>query len=364
MSLRTKTLVLSLLASSLTMAYAENPATSGTPAPARTNPDMSVNALFLGRMSNKGQAPTAEASNGFHLQEVELRFTSNIDTYFRGEAVIAIEKEPGQGFEIVPEEAYAETLSIPSLTFRVGKFKAFWGKHNQLHTHASPFIDAPLSQTEVLGEEGINEVGLAAAILLPTPWYFELVPQIFSTENDVLFNSRADGTNLDANNFGYLFFAKNLFDLSDSTTFELDLGYGFGENAYADTTTLMNAAITLKWRPTDHSTAQSFSLTSEFNRRQISGATADSMVGALSNWVQYQLAQRWWVQARYEMLNFPAPDAGKTTKTSALLGYVPTEYSALRLQYDLVNEAAEALNEHRVTLQLNVSLGTHPAHTY
>ena len=86
-------------------------------------------------------------------------------------------------------------------------------------------------------------------------------------------------------------------------------------------------------------------------------------VGGWSSWVQFQLQKKWWLQARLE--NLDQVTLGNTqTKSSLLIGFVPTEYSALRLQYDH-SEVPSALEaEQRITLQLNVSMGAHPAHSY
>ena len=50
-------------------------------------------------------------------------------------------------------------------------------------------------------------------------------------------------------------------------------------------------------------------------------------------------------------------------KQSLLLAYVPSEFSALRLQYDHRNNGMRA-DEHKILLQLNFTIGAHPAHAY
>ena len=57
------------------------------------------------------------------------------------------------------------------------------GKHNQLHTHAFPFILAPLINLNLLGDEGLSDVGFSTAILLPaTSWFSELTLQYIRGE--------------------------------------------------------------------------------------------------------------------------------------------------------------------------------------
>ena len=325
--------------------------------PSGANPAISVNVLMLGRGGNKGNDAASESPNGFQFQEVETRFTSNIDAYFRGNVILAVEKE-GDEFHVEPEEVFIDTLSLPSLTLKAGKFYASLGRHNGLQTHAFPFVDQPITNEYILGEEGLNETGLSVSYLAPTPWYLELVAQGFSATNETLFNSPTQ------DDMAGVLFVKNLWDLSDSSTFEFDLGYGNGKNSFAGVTHIYSASATFKWRPVERSTSRSFSWTAEFLQSQRENAPVDPRVGGVSTWVQWQFARRWWLQGRGEYLGLPKPDDGITKKYSALVGFVPTEYSALRLQYDNIDADGEERPENRVSIQLNVSLGAHPAHSY
>jgi len=320
----------------------------------KTNPALSINALFLGRANSKGQSVTSEATSGFQVQEIEARYTSNIDSYFRGDIVLAIEKEPGEDFALEPEEAFVETLSVPSVTIRAGKFYTLFGRHNYLHTHNFPFIDAPLVNERLLGEEGLNQVGVAAAVLLPTSWYSEFIFQGLSAGSEIF---RTDSANALVGVYQY----KNLWDLSDYSTLEFILGYGHGENDFSATTTLYDAAAIFKWRRSKES---SFSLTAEYMGVNQNGAPSNSQQSGFVVWSQYQFNNRYWIQARADYVGNEGAGVAADRKYSALVGYIPTEYSAIRLQYDYLNEGAEDAIEHRLALQLNVSLGTHPAHSY
>lgn len=322
--------------------------------PSRTNPALSVNGLFLGRINNKGKDITSEAPSGFHIQEVEMRFSSNIDAYFRGEVTLALEKEPGEEFALEPEEVYVETLSLPSITLRAGKFYALLGKHNHLHTHSFPFIDPPFANENILGEEGLNQVGVAGAILLPTSWYSEITLQGFSAGNSLF---RTDSSNALVG----VYQLKNLWDLTDVSTLELTFGFGHGGNDFDRNTVLYDASTTYKYR---ESKVSSLSFTAEYLGANQNGASSDERKGGVGIWTQYQFATRYLLGGRIDYLGLPKMDAGVGRKYSALIGYLPSEYSALKAQYDHLQEPGEEETEHRVTLQLNVSLGTHPAHNY
>ena len=127
--------------------------------------------LCWGERGNKGSSADSENPNGFQFQELEIRFTSNIDSYFRGDVFFAFEQEDGE-FIAEPEEVFVETLSLPSFTIKAGKFYALLGRHNHLHTHSFPFIDKPLTNKTLLGEEGLNEMGLSVSYLVPVSLVF------------------------------------------------------------------------------------------------------------------------------------------------------------------------------------------------
>ena len=327
----------------------------------KANPDISLNGLFTYRTSDQGNDPSKEATNGFDIQEIELRLTSNIDTRLRGDVVLAMEKENGE-FAIEPEEAFVETLDLPWVTVRAGKFFAFWGRHNQLHTHAFPFVDAALSREAILGEEGLNETGVAVSYLAPTPWYMELVIQGLNGDNTNVFGSNAQ------DDIAGVYYLKNLWELTDQSTLELDLGYGSGSDINNDRNHIYNATLMYKWRPTEKAKTTSFAWTTEYTLAERvfdENGAAQGRKAALSSWIQYQFSTVWWLQARTEFVDFvDNAAADKTKKNSLLVGYVPSEFSALRLQYDQIDESGSTEKENRVTLQLNVSIGAHPAHKY
>jgi hypothetical protein len=322
------------------------------------NPAISVNGLFLGTYVNEGRNDSSrEVKTGLEIQEVELRFTANIDSYLHGDLTIAFE-----GDEVEIEEIIASLLVTNNLSLRVGKFFTPFGKHNLLHTHAFPFIDAPLINEEILGEEGINEVGIGAALLLPTPWFSE-VDLLFLEGENPLFDSALN------DDFLYLAHWKNLLDLSDELTAELGGSFAYGRNDLVsgpyNSTTLAGADLTFKWKPSGRELYRTLIWQTEFIH-----SSRDVVKQGIYTLLQYQFARRWWVQGRYDFFNIPRNAAGggsevaeEKNRYSALLSFAPSEFSALRLQYNFLDQSL-ADNEHQVLLQLNFTFGSHPAHAY
>ena len=320
------------------------------------NPDISVNSLFLYQSSDINKE-----EDGMGIQEIELQFSSNVDSYFAAKALFAIENEDGE-YEFAPEEVYIETTSIPHFTIRIGKSKVPFGKHNELHTHTFPFINAPLVHEELLGEEGLNEVGLILSGLIPLPWFSEFSLGHFEGENEDLFNSENSS---DKVLFGRV---KNLLELSSSTTLELGASAARGKNADGLDTTLYGAHANFKWRPVKGGKYRSFELAGEFLSRDIESKEddEDNELSGTVAYLKYQLSQRWFAQYRYDHLGLDDSETvGVDQRHTALMAFSPSEFSSLRLQYETIsNNNKEEDNEKRISFQFNISMGAHPAHAY
>lgn len=334
------------------------------------NPDIGINTLFLYQNSSRGNDANVENPNGLAVQEAELQFSADVDPYWRFVSLFALHQEyddsttpPERESVFEAEEVFAESLDLPYVTLKIGKFKTAFGKHNMLHTHAFPFIDEPLANQYLLGHEGLNDVGLSASVLFPSTWFSELTLQAISGRSEGLdyFNSSA------ANSTVALAHLKNLWDISDDLTFELGLSGANGKNIDEEKTTLAGADLTFKWRANEsHSASWS---TEILQRKQNRIAYTENGEG-FATWIQYQFARRWWLQVRGEELTFKEQDPSlteplpeKQKKQSLLLGYIPSEFSGIRFQYDQLKDGA-AEDEKRVLVQFNYSIGAHPAHTY
>lgn len=331
------------------------------------NPDLSVNFLGLAQSgtSYSNDRTVANSHNGLQLQEAELQFLSDVDPYFRASALLSISQQDGKtDFGIDPEEVYLETISLPYVTIRAGKFKMALGKHNQLHTHAFPFIDAPLISQRLLGSEGLNENAVSAAGLFPLPWFSELTVQGFSLANSSVFGTYNSG------DVGALAHLKNLWDLNDDTTMELGFSGTTGKNQFNQAASVLASDLTFKWRPAEGGKYHALIWSTEYlygQRPWQVDANGNSVrnLGGMASWLQYQFAERWWVQTRYEYVGTQRSAAlPVATKESMLLALLPSEFSGLRLQYDYIQDRARTRNDHTIAFQYNVTIGAHPAHAY
>jgi hypothetical protein len=346
------------------------------------NPDISFNALMLYKTGSRTNTIKAEEPNGFSLQEAELALYSEVDPYTRLFAVLTIGQEatakaaPETGFnreyKIEPEELYFETTALTGVTIKGGKIKAALGKENQIHTHAWAFIDQSAFLSSLLGGEGLNEFGLSASALIPVSWFSEFTLQALYPHNDdseALFNSPRANIPVSVERL------KNMWDLNDKTTFEVNLSaaQGVGQSTdvantplyQANNINLYGSDITLKWRE-DKSRALIW--TTEYLQSHHGTFEGNKHNYGVTSYLLFQLTERWWLGARAEYVETKVVDSAVATfehlkKYSAIASFNPSEFSSFRLQVDQMNDKL-ATPERRALLQMNFTIGAHPAHAY
>ena len=350
----------------------------------KSNPNISVNLLLLGKKTFSGEESESDSSSqkaphdhireGLSIQEVEFYFQSNIDPFWSGTISFGIfptahggDETTGNNllsfspstakalnlnaqspaFEMELEEAYIESLFIPSFTVKSGLFYATLGRHNSLHTHHYPFIDTPLANKKIFeGDHGFRETGLSLAYLSPLPWYSEIIGQAFYTYEDK------------KNPLSGLLFFKNLWDLYDNSTLEFNISYANQLNNFEH---LFNSALVLKWRALS-SNSQSLSWTTE-TILATQKESVKNIIGAHS-YIQWQFLKNWHLQFRADALMPEGWNRDRERqKYSTLLSFAPTEYSALRLQGD-IEKSEQGKWSYGLSIQTNMSLGAHPAHLY
>src|SRR5689334_12392191 len=134
------------------------------------NPSIGMNALFSGTAAHNLNQPY-----GLHFDEAEISLLSVVDPYWTLTSNIVF---LGDG-SVDPEEVWVRNTSIPSIQLKLGKIRGTFGKHGMLHTHAFPFIQAPVIMANTIGEEGFKDAGAEAAWLTPLAWYSELTGGVY-----------------------------------------------------------------------------------------------------------------------------------------------------------------------------------------
>lgn len=354
------------------------------------NPDISVIPRFRIESNDGSQLPARREFSrpDFTLEEFELAIQSYLNPYARADIFIT---KPGLGdVPVEIEEAYATFLrGLPlDLNVRVGKYLAEYGKLNSLHPHAWPFLTKPLSLTRFLGDEGINDLGLSASVLIPTGdvLYTKLTVDVLQGSSIALINPNAPhltgGAGLVDTVSGQLYYANSarlmtFLSVSDNGDLEIGLSGLTGiHDPYAKLRFYYsNLDFKYKWKPDSY---RSLILQGEalLNSRTISegpdpkGQTIlnDITTGGLYIYGDYQFEKIFSIGARYDWAQSPYSKDDRAQGVSIFFGFYPVEETtAFRLQYQHTASDAPGtptLAVNTITLQFMFSMGPHKAHPF
>ena len=330
------------------------------------NPAIGMNALFTGQA-----APTLNEPYGLHFDQADLSFISVVDPHWTLNANITFVRDG----TVDPEEIWVRNTNLPAVQLKLGKLRATFGRHGLLHTHAFPFVQAPIVMPNTIGEEGFKASGLEAAWLTPLPWYAELTGGVYEAlpadaENPLDFgSSRHD-------NVPYLGHFKNQLDLNDETTAELGFSTLQGRGSDGHRHGSYGGDLTFRNVPARNSNRRGWILQGEYLQK---GSVAGS------DWIreqdggygsfQYRLSQVWWLgvrgeHARNSFTDFVVDEAGvgipaHVTRGSVNVAWTPSEFSYVRLEYSH-GKADRGVHptDDRIMIQMSYTIGYHPAHAY
>jgi hypothetical protein len=333
-----------------------------------SNPSIGFNALFLTQAARDLDEPY-----GPQFQESEISLLSVVDPYWSLWANITFTPE-----EVDPEEVYATTTAIPSIHLKIGKIRAAFGKHALLHTHAFPFVQAPVIVANAVGEEGFGDAGFEAAWLTPVPWYCELTGGAYrAIEADE--EHPLDFGSADHGNVPYLGHLKNVFDLTDETTMELGASGLAGKGADGLTHAALGGDLTFRNVPSRASNRRGWILQGEYIEK--GSRPGDAYRREQHGWYasfQYRWAQILWTGLRAEEASDSFTDVltdpstgegvpGRVRRASVNVAWTPSEFSFVRLEYSYASvedAVGGSLTDRRLMLQMSCTIGYHPAHAY
>jgi hypothetical protein len=324
------------------------------------NPDTAVIGDFLAASGSNKVNP----SPAMEMHETEVSFQAIVDPYARADFFLSFGQE---GVEL--EEGYITFPALPGgLLGKVGKMRAAYGKVNTLHNHVLPWIDRPIMTNNLVGgEEGIDDAGFSGARLIPNPWIFlEATGQVYRGDSDDVFRSTKRG------DLAYVGHLRGYQDITQNTNVDIGVSYARGHNASGIVTGfdigrfktwLLGTDFTVRWRPLQRSIYRSFVGMSEFtwSRRGQPDGTQRALGYYFSG--TYQFARRWYAGFRYDHSG-QADNASLVDKgQSALVTYLPSEFSQLRGQYRRTQYAVgPTANE--FLMQLLFAIGAHGAHPF
>ena len=320
------------------------------------NPEVSV----IGDVVYSTDENDGEGDNDFNLREVEIAFGASVDTYARGDIIVAIENEDGET-EVVIEEGYLTLLETPleNLQGRFGKFRPFFGKANRMHLHQLPWVDYPLVVQNFLGEEGFSEAGASINYLLPLPGdvFSEATFEIFNNNDALVLGAGEEGDTV------YLGHWKNFVEVTDDTSVELggsymtsDNGNGGGSNTFVSGVDLtLNTELFDGLRTTSHTEAL-------FSKAEVPGDGDVDAWGMFTS-LEQQVTDRWWAFGRYDFSEAPDDSSVQTHAYSAGVTFAQSEYVFWRAMFTHTdNEMSD--DDNTLWLQMDFSIGPHKPHDY
>ena len=337
---------------------------------------------------------------GFNLNYAEVVMESTIDPYLDMMGVFHLSQS---SFEI--EELYATSRGLPyNTSIKVGKFFSNFGRLNSKHHHVWDFADQPLINNALLGEHGINEVGIALNWLAPTDFYLDIGVELLKGENANSFGDEAieltedvvvEGADAPNLKVAYIKMATDIGD----TALLAGLSYAEGESrmnhlddesahAFSGDSTLYGADITLKMPFDSYS---DLTWTTEYIKREMDGdklipnasrdawgqeVALDKKQSGFYSSLLYKIDSNWRVGLRYDdILENSIIADKKDTNTpddmnrySTMLEYNFSEFNRVRLQYNRDNskydESGKHINNDEIILQMNLSIGSHGSHSF
>jgi hypothetical protein len=328
-----------------------------------TNPDISVIGQTFGTYTDDTLVNTHNKVD-FTLGETELNLEAALNPYFYGAFVLAFDVE--EGIEV--EEAYASMIKgLPlNLALKVGKYRLNFGKLNQVHPHAYPFLRTPrVLAPEVAkllpGEESFNDLAAEASTLIPVVGSWAI------TASADYLGGRSFHPDEPEIAHGWLGHISNTFIIGSS---DCDIGASITQginNVPANTKTTVYG-VDIKTKITG-SPRYSLTLGSELLYKQsevvdTAGTKSPDNRYGFYGYINNQFLIRYNAGVLYEQYQNPNDRSIIDRAIKPFIGFAVLEESTLlRASYEyFISENSQKTNT--VELQLLFSMGPHKAHHF
>lgn len=330
--------------------------------------------------------------NEFNFREIELNLGASVDPYFDAVATIAF--EPDGDVEI--EEAWASTVLPGNLMAQFGREFIPFGYLNRIHVHDYPQVDIPFALEELTTDHGYIGNGGHLEWLSPleNPT-LQLSLGIYDTiEHSV--GRRIKGYPVVGRIQSYWESETGDHAVLAGTSALSHLDNRDNRNTpdhrtFAQTRYVLGADVRYRWQPTRE--RRGLIVGSEV-MRQVAQVNLDGREAAVDPDDDDAIALRpyqedaaedgsrvrdWGVYAyahydfnpfygagyRFDYTDLLLSDGGSQLVGHSVYGeWRPSEFSRLRLQYQLRDDDRLDDREHRLLLQATLFLGWHPPHTF
>lgn len=331
------------------------------------------------RIGGVALAPGAEIGPGtrsFSLGESELGLAANIDPWWRGAANISFHGDD----TVSVEEAFVETTALgQGLTVKAGRFLSGIGYLNSQHAHTWDFVDSPLAYQALLGTQ-YGDDGAQLRWLAPTDQFLEFALELGRGRGYPGSDASRNGPGSAAltvhtggdigDSHSWRLGASLLRTVASGQGLQLPAADGSVAEARFDGHTRVAVVDGVwKWAPGGNATRTNFKLQGEWLRSTRSGTLDGGPLPAgltTSGWYLqgvYQFQPHWRVGLRTERLATDGQTA-HPRKNSLMVDWSASEFSRIRLQLADDRARADGAGDRQFTLQYQMSLGAHGAHSY
>ncbi|MCW8932128.1 MAG: outer membrane beta-barrel protein [Gammaproteobacteria bacterium] len=355
--------------------------------------DYEIPGFMLGNEAGLGE-------DGFSIGHTEISLSANIDDQFYGKATLAIHEHDGET-ETELEEAYVQTMGLGNgLTIKAGRFFSAIGYLNEQHEHSWDFADAPLIYRGLFGNR-LRDDGLQVTYVAPTDLFLQVGSELFRGDRfpgggdhdgvgawTAFANIGGDIGIEHSWQLGFNHWRQN--DVDDRTSDGHSHGGGIAETpSFTGDSKINSLDLVYKWAPNGNPDRRNFKFQFEyFDRREDGNITMlnsgppeemSTYDGQQDGWYAqavYQFKPHWRTGIRYDRLSSNnkgsdydvlveagLDDEGHTPERySAMLEWLPSEYSRIRLQFNHDDSYKDSDNQ--LFLQYTFSLGSHGAHQF
>jgi hypothetical protein len=335
------------------------------------NPEISVVGDMYGQYIANDNGFTEDLRSGAFFRVMETSFQSNLDPFSFAKFIIEINPV---GIEFA--EGYMTwTKILPGVGLTAGKFRQQFGVLNRWHVHSLDQFDYPLALTTILGEDGLNQIGVSFDWIMPSflSDANTLTLQITNGHNEQLFSG--DMFSFPAE----LLHLKNYWDLSRDTYLELGLTGMLGKNNQSGydeegnliledsrLTALGGLDLTIFWEPLNQARYHSFIWRSELyyaNKNLINDRI--KVFGGYS-YIEYKFDLQWQVGTRFDYTQ-PFETNNSQKYSYQIVPYITwwqSNWVRLRLQYNYLNGTEIPTAQNTIRLQVVFAAGPHKHDRY
>jgi len=359
----------------------------------KNNPeDYELPGFSLGNEAGLGE-------QGFAIGHTEVTASANVDDKFFGQVSAAIHEHEGET-EVDLEEAYIQTLGLDNgLSVKAGRFLSAIGYLNQQHEHVWDFADAPLIYRGLFGNQ-LRDDGVQISFLAPTENFLEVGAEMLKGSR---FPAGGEHSGIGA----WSMFANIGGDIGLEHSWQAGVSHwrsdveersgeahSHGHEAteipsFSGDSKINSVYLVYKWAPQGNYKNKNLKLQFEYFDRREDGdiqmleddiaIEETSYDGHQKGWYAqaiYQFMPSWRAGLRYDWLDSNSKgsdkdilaEAGldnegiKPKRYSAMIEWLPSEFSRVRLQFNRDKSYQDADNQ--IFLQYTHSFGSHAAHKF